>query len=396
MSRARLGLAALALVLGAACADRASGPPASFADASPRGLPAESYRLGAHTPAPGATATIYLPGAVRPRPIRYQIQGGMAVYQGDMMLGPAHLVPVLYALPRAPADGREYATASSKAHRWPNNELPYDIDPSVSAEKRDWIAWAAAHYAAVTPLRLRPKAPGDANYLLFTADGEGCSSYVGRVGGPQPVQIAGCGVRGSVVHEIGHAAGLYHEQSRKDRDGYVAIVWSEIAPGEEAQFTVDDDTMDIGPYDYGSIMHYSRAAFSRSGADTIVPRDPNARIGQREGLSQLDQAAIAQLYSGAVTPTLPSVAPTQGGVLQIPGLPPIPVPAMTAIPGMPPGLPQIPGLPTLGPAPTPGQPPAPATPFGLPAIPGLPTALPPIPVPSGLPPIPGLTPPSGT
>jgi hypothetical protein len=403
VSRRALGLAALVAVA-AACVDRPAAPP-PYAAVGRRAPPAETFRPGPYAPAPMSSAFIYLPGATRPRQVRYQVQDGMAVYQGDITLGPAHLVPVLYAMPRAGGDGRYNATASSKAHRWPNGDMPYEIDGSVTPEKRAMIDWAVGHVASETVLKPRPRAPADTDYLLFTeAGGEyGCSSYVGRVGGPQKVRVGSCGQRGSVVHEIGHAAGLYHEQSRTDRDNYVTIVWNEISPGEEAQFTVDDDTMDIGAYDYGSIMHYSRGAFSKSGADTIVPKDPNARIGQREGLSVLDKAAIAQLYAGAGG----GGAPTPGGAgqpttIQIPGLPPIPVPTMpgaggtspgaSPIPGLPlpPGFPAIPGLGAPAPtgAPSGSPPPSqPASPFpGLPAVPGIPSALPPMP--SGLPPLP--------
>ncbi|KAI6220098.1 Metalloendopeptidase [Aphelenchoides fujianensis] len=78
--------------------------------------------------------------------------------------------------------------------------------------------------------------------------------------GKQPVSIGnGCIQKGVILHELNHAVGFFHEQSRADRDEFIKVVWSNVESGLEDQFdkyslaTIDH----LGTkYDYGSVMHY--------------------------------------------------------------------------------------------------------------------------------------------
>jgi hypothetical protein len=202
------------------------------------------------------------------------------------------------------------------------------------------ISWAVQQFDS-TALRLRPRTAADRDYVLFRQLGEGCWSYLGRQGGAQDIDVSGCAA-GSIAHELLHAAGFYHEQSRGDRDQHISIMWDEISPEMRFNFDKRDARgQDIGPYDYGSIMHYPSHAGSRSGNPTIVPRLANVRIGQRDGLSPLDRSAIATLYRASGVPAAsppPSVAPPSVA-------PPAPPPAAPA--------------PSVAPAPVPAAAPSP-------------------------------------
>ena len=61
-----------------------------------------------------------------------------------------------------------------------------------------------------------------------------CYSKFGMLGGEQPISIGkGCEKHtGIIQHEIFHALGRVHEQSRPDRDQYVTINLQHVEPGK--------------------------------------------------------------------------------------------------------------------------------------------------------------------
>ena len=65
-----------------------------------------------------------------------------------------------------------------------------------------------------------------------------CLSSVGRQSGKQKIGVGhGCEYFGTIIHEIGHAMGMWHEQSRSDRDAYVKVVWDNIDRHYNDQFS---------------------------------------------------------------------------------------------------------------------------------------------------------------
>lgn len=126
-------------------------------------------------------------------------------------------------------------------------------------------------------------------------NGSGCSSYIGMKGGTQAIRL-GTGCEKAVAHEIGHALGLFHEQSHPERDQFVTIHWGNIKQGAEHNFAIKQNPGKSTVYDYKSIMHYKRNAFSRNGLPTITPKNQKIQIGQRDGLSPLDIQGIELLY----------------------------------------------------------------------------------------------------
>uniref|UniRef100_A0A803J2A6 Metalloendopeptidase n=1 Tax=Xenopus tropicalis TaxID=8364 RepID=A0A803J2A6_XENTR len=156
---------------------------------------------------------------------------------------------------------------------------------------------AMQEFETLTCVRFVPRA-AEADFLNIVSNG-GCASLIGKSGGSQIVELdaSGCMSVGIIEHELIHALGFYHEQNRSDRDDYVTIHPENVIPGYLSNFK-KYDTNNLGiEYDYSSVMHYARDAFSSNRNITIEPKpNPNVPVGQRNGLSILDISKINKLY----------------------------------------------------------------------------------------------------
>jgi len=184
--------------------------------------------------------------------------------------------------------------------KWPDATIPYIISSQFNTYERSVIAKAMKNYREKTCIRFIPRTSETAHIHIMK--GSGCSSSIGRTGSRQTVSLGtGCVYTGIVMHELMHAAGFWHEQSRADRDDYITINWSNIRKGMEYNFLKYDlrKIDHLGAkYDTCSVMHYGAYAFAkRSGVPTIIAKKPGkCKLGQRNGFSDTDIRKLNTLY----------------------------------------------------------------------------------------------------
>ncbi len=181
--------------------------------------------------------------------------------------------------------------------------IPYEFDGNVSASNQQRAIDAMADWEARSGVNFIQRA-GHANYIHIFS-GTGNWSYVGMIGGRQDISIFNWSYRFIIDHELAHAMGYWHEQSRPDRESFVQINWGNIQSGREHNFDIHPEAGTVGTYDFDSVMHYSQFAFSSNGQPTITVLPPNeawqSLIGQVDHLSDGDAATAAALY-GAIPP----------------------------------------------------------------------------------------------
>ncbi|TYZ62349.1 hypothetical protein PybrP1_001848 [[Pythium] brassicae (nom. inval.)] len=238
---------------------------------------------------------------------------------------------------------------SERDHRWEDGALCFQVD--LSARRFDaTVRDAMAHITAVTGFAFRECAGGACrsdpqcshDFVNVRATASSCYSFVGRIGGQQPLGVsAQCGV-GNVIHVLLHAVGLRHTIDRADRDDHVRIAWECVPAAKRTHFVVEQETSGAAaaedtPYDFFSIMHHPSDAFVRSAAtaaaaalpspkapawcQSVFPRisdmderlDVLGSMGQRELLAVTDIHAIWKLYPSLQANDKPATYESLGG-----------------------------------------------------------------------------------
>src|SRR5690606_2547822 len=255
-------------------------------------------------------------------PVELEIRDaeGEAILDGDIILGPIDEIgdkELVYGPGGLrPAGAPVSHAALSHLNPWPGGRIPFVIDASLPDAVEARIQQAISDWNSQTVVRLVPRpARSNEHFVRFTGPtsdmgaGEGRSAIGYQPGTNQLIRLGSNVSVGTIRHEIGHTVGLFHEQSRTDRDNFIRINMNEVQEGAEGNFETYVWSglvgLDFGAYDLNSLMHYGSFTFAAGSRPVIVragcsftTRNPDCFVRPSSSLTELDRKGVTRLVSG--------------------------------------------------------------------------------------------------
>jgi Astacin (Peptidase family M12A)/Ricin-type beta-trefoil lectin domain-like len=200
---------------------------------------------------------------------------------------------------------------SNGAFIWPKGNVPVVIDPNMKTNRTIYGTMPLLYDNALeavkvlnnnTHIRLAPHI-NEKDYIRikYTSDtGYGGISPIGKRGGEQIIYITRQSDIKTIVHELLHSLGFWHEQSRYDRDNHVVIDMTNIAEEYKYNFQIEPGSP-TSAYDYESIMHYPADAFAKDKSKPSIQckkgnNISNCSFGSRYIFSEKDITGINTSY----------------------------------------------------------------------------------------------------
>lgn len=142
----------------------------------------------------------------------FLLEGDMEVDLGDGVMLDADSEPSVM-----------FDAVRDRSRTWPDARVPFVLDRKLNAIQRGLMERAFESFHADTCIRFTPRV--DEEYYLYVRPVHvGCYSKIGFLGqAKQRISFhAKCfGQFGTILHELMHTLGFFHEQSRNDRDDFV-------------------------------------------------------------------------------------------------------------------------------------------------------------------------------
>uniref|UniRef100_A0A914I8G9 Metalloendopeptidase n=1 Tax=Globodera rostochiensis TaxID=31243 RepID=A0A914I8G9_GLORO len=197
--------------------------------------------------------------------------------------------------------------------------IPFIISGQFTSQERQNIQKAMDAVAKNTCIQFRARNLNELDYVdIQNRRDEGCYTQVGRMRGRQVLMLEsgwskscgigciqtfpGCAEYPTIVHELMHKIGLWHEHMRYDRDKHIKVHFENIPQEFHAQFRkideIDSTTYNV-PYDFLSVMHYGKESGARQrGLTTMETLDSRYRdlIGTAKDASSSDYRKICAMY----------------------------------------------------------------------------------------------------
>jgi hypothetical protein len=150
--------------------------------------------------------------------------------------------------------------AASDPNATPNIEAAISLFNADFPNVIQWVPWNSSAGLNYVDINL---SASDASGICEAAEGYEAIAA-------QPMSGSTRCTVGTLLHEMGHVIGLWHEHTRPDRDTYVSVNYNNVIKGSWGNFLIaTDDQQTLVPYDYASVMQYIPDAFTRNGQPVI-------------------------------------------------------------------------------------------------------------------------------
>ncbi|XP_050503210.1 zinc metalloproteinase nas-1-like [Diabrotica virgifera virgifera] len=225
---------------------------------------------------------------------------GECTYQGERKQSPE-------PSPCSSSKTTKLRNASPNAALWDDGRVPYILKGSFTDRQKSILEKVMGLYKYYTCIKFVPKTRNDKSYAKIINEVNTCCSEIGKVPGGG-FTVVDLGPRcfeeeeaGTVIHELMHLIGFYHEHNRSDRNDYIELTLANVNPNYTSEFDIESGNTFNIPYDYDSTMHYGPFHGARSYSHKIfVPKDKSvseSRLGQICGFSKRDITKINILYN---------------------------------------------------------------------------------------------------